>query len=176
MFLPICICFIFLDGWPFAINPKPIVYLFIFQDYTASEDIMDISSYAPSISSHVTSLPNAIPTSVITPTTSLTGGSWLEHPNNIHGGSFVPPPVSSHNGYHSPAVVRGGGGLGGQHPHHPHQRIVRERSDLDMYRMSPSTGGRRRGRDDDVSRNVSHALLHFSLQVKVDKGCKKGLD
>nr|CZR14360.2 fos related protein [Paracentrotus lividus] len=125
------------------------------EDYTASEDIMDISSYAPSISSHVSSMPNAIPTSVITPTTSLTGGSWLEHPNNIHGGSFVPPSVSSHNGYHTPAVVRGGGGLAGQHPHHPHQRITRERSDMDMYRMTPSSGPRRRMRDDDVSRNLS---------------------
>ncbi|XP_041468790.1 fos-related antigen 2-like isoform X2 [Lytechinus variegatus] len=121
------------------------------EDYTASEDIMDISSYAPTMSNQVTSLPNAIPTSVITPTTSLTGGSWLEHPNNIHGGSFVPPSVSSHNGYHTPAVVRGGGGIGGQHPHHPHQRIARERGDMDMYRMSPSSGPRRRIRDDDLT-------------------------
>jgi len=122
------------------------------EDYTASEDIMDISSYAPSISS-VTSLPNAIPTSVITPTTSLTGGSWLDHQNNIHGGGFIPPAVSSHNGYHHSAVVRsvGGNGMGAQHPHHPHQRISRERPDMDLYRMSSSSAPRRRLRDDDVT-------------------------
>lgn len=127
------------------------------EDYTASEDIMDISSYAPSISSHVTSMPNAIPTSVITPTTSLTGGAWLEHPNNIHGGSFVPPSVSTHNGYHASAVVRsvGGAGMGAQHPHHPHQRIARDRGDMDLYRMSPSAGPRRRMRDDDVSKQMT---------------------
>ncbi|XP_072172843.1 uncharacterized protein [Diadema setosum] len=123
------------------------------EDYTASEDIMDISSYAPSISSHVTCMPNAIPTSVITPTTSLTAGAWLEHPGNIHGGGFIPPAVSSHNGYAS-AVVRsvggGAGGLGGQHHHHPHQRLPRDRSDMDLYRMSPSAP-RRRIRDDDLT-------------------------
>jgi len=126
------------------------------EDYTASEDIMDISSYAPSLSS-VTTLPNAIPTSVITPTTSLTAGGWLDHQNNIHGGGFIPPAVSSHNGYHHSAVVRsvGGAGMGAQHPHHPHQRISRERSDMDIYRMSSSSAPRRRIRDDDVSSQLT---------------------
>lgn len=110
------------------------------EDYTASEDIMDISSYAPPMTtSHPMSThQSAIPTSVITPT-SLTSG-WLPHlNNNIHGGNFVPPSVSSS---HGPITGRH---QGSRAVHHGRVRS----NDLDLLRMSPSTS-RRRIRDEDL--------------------------
>ncbi|XP_022105161.1 fos-related antigen 1-like isoform X2 [Acanthaster planci] len=110
-------------------------------DYTASEDIMDISSYAPPMTtSHPMSThQSAIPTSVITPT-SLTSG-WLPHlNNNIHGGNFVPPSVSSSS--HGSITARH---QGSRAVHHGRVRS----SDLELLRMSPSTS-RRRIRDEDL--------------------------
>jgi len=114
------------------------------EDYTASEDIMDISSYAPPLtSSHAMSThQHAIPTSVITPT-SLTSG-WLGHiNNNIHGGNFVPPSVSSNT--HGQIASRQHQGTRGVH----HGRVSVRSGDLDLLRMSPSTS-RRRIRDEDL--------------------------
>jgi len=114
------------------------------EDYTASEDIMDISSYAPPLtSSHPMSThQHAIPTSVITPT-SLTSG-WLGHVNNnIHGGNFVPPSVSS-NSHAGPLAGRH---QAGRAVHHG--RVPVRSSDLELLRMSPSTS-RRRIRDEDL--------------------------
>ncbi|XP_038072185.1 fos-related antigen 2-like isoform X2 [Patiria miniata] len=106
-------------------------------DYTASEDIMDISSYAPPMTSAhpMSTHQHAIPTSVITPT-SLTSG-WLPHlNNNIHGGNFVPPSVSTNS--HGP--ITGRHGSRGLH----HGRVSSE-----LLRMSPSTS-RRRIRDEEL--------------------------
>ncbi|XP_071795128.1 uncharacterized protein [Asterias amurensis] len=117
------------------------------EDYTASDDIMDISSYAPppmTSSPHPMSThQHAIPTSVITPT-SLTSG-WLPHlNNNIHGGNFVPPTVSSNS--HSPVANR----IQNSRNVHPGRgMVVRTAADLDMLRMSPSTS-RRRIRDEEL--------------------------
>jgi hypothetical protein len=122
------------------------------QDYTASEDIMDISSYAPPMTtSHPMSThQSAIPTSVITPT-SLTSG-WLPHlNNNIHGGNFVPPSVSSS---HGPITGRH---QGSRAVHHGRVRS----NDLDLLRMSPSTS-RRRIRDEDVSTLLKMYLERIS--------------
>ncbi|XP_072031049.1 uncharacterized protein [Amphiura filiformis] len=119
------------------------------QDYTASEDIMDISSYAPPIT---TTYQHAIPTSVITPT-SLNNVGWLgANQNSIHGGSFVPPTVSSsNNNMNSYAMVttRPSNGISvvNTMPRSLGGRVVNE---LDLIRISGGPG-RRRIKDDELS-------------------------
>lgn len=116
--------------------------------YTSTEDIMDISSGYTTSAVHNTTQ-HAIPTSVITPTTSLANG-WLDaQTNNLHGG-FVPPPVSSSSGVYAipTSAIR-------SVPQHQ-QRIIAgaaarlTKEDLELLRMSPSNS-RRRIRDDELA-------------------------
>lgn len=125
------------------------------EDYTASEDIMDISSYAPSTTYTSTSTyQHAIPTSVITPTSMNNVGWFGANQNNIiHGGTFIPPSVTSPNSSYSGVVnnsrVNNGisvvnsmqrGMVGGT-------RVVTE---LDLLRITSGTS-RRRIKDDELS-------------------------
>lgn len=114
--------------------------------YTNSEELMDSisSGYTTSVAHNTTQ--HAIPTSVITPTTSLANG-WLEAQNsNLHGG-FVPPPVSSSNALYAipTSAIRS--------VPQSQQRIISaariSKEDLDLLRMSPSNS-RRRIRDDEL--------------------------
>lgn len=121
--------------------------LFLFsQRFTGSEELMDISSgYTTSAVHHTTQ--HAIPTSVITPTTSLANG-WLEAQNsNLHGG-FVPPPVSSSSGMYAIPTSAIRSVPQSQQRMIPGARLTKQ--DLDLLRMSPSNS-RRRIRDDEVS-------------------------
>lgn len=114
--------------------------------FTGSEELMDISSgYTTSAVHHTTQ--HAIPTSVITPTTSLANG-WLEAQNsNLHGG-FVPPPVSSSSGMYAIPTSAIRSVPQSQQRMIPGARLTKQ--DLDLLRMSPSNS-RRRIRDDELA-------------------------
>lgn len=125
---------------------------------------MDISSGYTTSAVHNTTQ-HAIPTSVITPTTSLANG-WLDaQTNNLHGG-FVPPPVSSSSGVYAipTSAIR-------SVPQHQQRliagaaaRITKE--DLDLLRMSPSNS-RRRIRDEEVRQYIDLQLVLFFLNSSV---------
>lgn len=119
------------------------------EDYTASEDIMDISSYHAS-TPNITTHQHAIPTSVITPT-SLNNVGWLgANQNSIHGGGFVPPSVSTSNGSYAVVTTRPTNGISvvNTMPRSMGGRVAV--NELDLIRIS-SGSQRRRIKDEELS-------------------------
>ncbi|XP_033104003.1 fos-related antigen 1-like isoform X2 [Anneissia japonica] len=121
-------------------------------DYTASEDLMDISTFSTA-STHTTppTTQNAIPTSVITPTSM---GHWAIASHDMHGG-FVPPAITTTPGHiqttATPHIVTARSQVHGRRSTN-NKNFAVTANDIELLRHSPSNT-RRRIRDEDLSKD-----------------------